>query len=236
MSPALKPRKKPSQARSAAAVDAIVEATIRILRQDGWAACTTTRIAALAGVSVGSLYQYFPNRDAILARLAEDEARRESQALQQRYAAARHLPFAESLAQTAACIVESERRMFAFGGEFYRRYAQHFHVAQRAGSRQAGEVLDTDTLIRDTLRAFSRHAAAIGEPDLALAAWLLTRGITSLLGTLVAERPDLLDSRRLESILGRVVAAILDVQPAPVARPRNANTRRRAPRKPAASR
>lgn len=214
----------------------ILDAARRILYEEGVGALTTRRVAERSGVAVGSLYQYFPNRDAILARLAEDEARRESQALQQRYAAARHLPFAESLAQTAACIVESERRMFAFGGEFYRRYAQHFHVAQRAGSRQAGEVLDTDTLIRDTLRAFSRHAAAIGEPDLALAAWLLTRGITSLLGTLVAERPDLLDSRRLESILGRVVAAILDVQPAPVARPRNANTRRRAPRKPAASR
>ena len=49
----LKPRKKPLQARSTATVDAIVEATIRILRRDGWAACTTTRISTLAGVSVG---------------------------------------------------------------------------------------------------------------------------------------------------------------------------------------
>lgn len=75
MSPALKPRKKPSQARSAAVVDAIVEATIRILRQDGWAACTTTRIAALAGVSVGSLYQYFPNRNAIAVAIIRQRTR-----------------------------------------------------------------------------------------------------------------------------------------------------------------
>lgn len=75
MPTALKPRKKPSQTRSTVTVDAIVEATIRILRQDGWAACTTTRIAALAGVSVGSLYQYFPNRNAIAVAIVRQRTR-----------------------------------------------------------------------------------------------------------------------------------------------------------------
>ncbi len=72
---ALKPRKKPIQTRSTATVDAIVEATIRILRQDGWAACTTTRISMLAGVSVGSLYQYFPNRNAIAVEIVRQRTR-----------------------------------------------------------------------------------------------------------------------------------------------------------------
>lgn len=75
MPTALKPRKKPIQTRSTVTVDAIVEATIRILRQDGWAACTTTRIAALAGVSVGSLYQYFPNRNAIAVEIIRQRTR-----------------------------------------------------------------------------------------------------------------------------------------------------------------
>jgi AcrR family transcriptional regulator len=72
---ALKPRKKPLQTRSTVTVDAIVEATIRILRRDGWSACTTTRIAALAGVSVGSLYQYFPNRNAIAVEIVRQRTR-----------------------------------------------------------------------------------------------------------------------------------------------------------------
>lgn len=72
---ALKPRKKPLQTRSTATVDAIVEATIRILRRDGWAGCTTTRIATLAGVSVGSLYQYFPNRNAIAVEIVRQRTR-----------------------------------------------------------------------------------------------------------------------------------------------------------------
>ncbi|WP_422017249.1 TetR/AcrR family transcriptional regulator [Reyranella sp.] len=75
MPAALKPRKKPLQARSTVTVDAIVEATIRILRRDGWAACTTTRIATLAGVSVGSLYQYFPNRNAIAVEIVRQRTR-----------------------------------------------------------------------------------------------------------------------------------------------------------------
>ncbi|MFN4014041.1 MAG: TetR/AcrR family transcriptional regulator [Reyranella sp.] len=75
MPTALKPRKKPLQARSTVTVDAIVEATIRILRRDGWAACTTTRIATLAGVSVGSLYQYFPNRNAIAVEIVRRRTR-----------------------------------------------------------------------------------------------------------------------------------------------------------------
>ncbi|WP_425069774.1 TetR/AcrR family transcriptional regulator [Reyranella sp.] len=75
MPTALKPRKKPLQARSTVTVDAIVEATIRILRRDGWAACTTTRIATLAGVSVGSLYQYFPNRNAIAVEIVRQRTR-----------------------------------------------------------------------------------------------------------------------------------------------------------------
>ena len=72
---ALKPRKKPLQARSTVTVDAIVEATIRILQRDGWAACTTTRISTLAGVSVGSLYQYFPNRNAIAVEIVRQRTR-----------------------------------------------------------------------------------------------------------------------------------------------------------------
>ena len=69
VSGALKPRKKPMQGRSTATVDAILEAAIRILRADGWGQLTTTRVAARAGVSVGSLYQYFPSREAIAAAL-----------------------------------------------------------------------------------------------------------------------------------------------------------------------
>jgi AcrR family transcriptional regulator len=62
----LEPRKSPVQARSAASVDAILEATVQVLLSVGKERLTTTRVASRAGVSVGTLYQYFPNKSALL--------------------------------------------------------------------------------------------------------------------------------------------------------------------------
>jgi len=62
----LEPRKSPVQARSAASVDAILEATIQVLLQMGKEQLTTTKVALRAGVSVGTLYQYFPNKSSLL--------------------------------------------------------------------------------------------------------------------------------------------------------------------------
>ncbi len=62
----LEPRKSPVQARSTASVDAILEATIQVLLGVGKERLTTTKVALRAGVSVGTLYQYFPNKSALL--------------------------------------------------------------------------------------------------------------------------------------------------------------------------
>jgi AcrR family transcriptional regulator len=60
------PRKSPVQARSTASVDAILKATVQVLLKVGKDKLTTTRVASRAGVSVGTLYQYFPNKSALL--------------------------------------------------------------------------------------------------------------------------------------------------------------------------
>lgn len=64
--PALQPRKKPVQARSEATVEAILEAAIQVLVAVGKERLTTTLVAQRAGVSVGTLYQYFPNKSSLL--------------------------------------------------------------------------------------------------------------------------------------------------------------------------
>lgn len=65
------PRKVATQERSRATVDAILEATARILVKDGYDRASTNRIADAAGVSIGSLYQYFPSKEALVAALIE---------------------------------------------------------------------------------------------------------------------------------------------------------------------
>jgi AcrR family transcriptional regulator len=69
-------RKRPQQARSRATVSAVLEATTRILDRQGSDAATTTRIAEVAGISIGTLYQYFSDRDEILDALQDREFER----------------------------------------------------------------------------------------------------------------------------------------------------------------
>ncbi|SHI20406.1 TetR family transcriptional regulator [Pollutimonas bauzanensis] len=71
--PQIASRKQPQQARSTALVAAILQAATQVLAQEGAARFTTARVAEKAGVSVGSIYQYFPNKASILFRLQADE-------------------------------------------------------------------------------------------------------------------------------------------------------------------
>lgn len=72
-SPRISSRRQPKQARSSELVSAILEAAIQVLAKEGAHRFTTTRVAERAGVSVGSVYQYFPNKASILFRLQSDE-------------------------------------------------------------------------------------------------------------------------------------------------------------------
>ena len=73
--PVISPRKAPQQRRSSRLVADILEAAVRVLVREGAHRFTTARVAATAGISVGSLYQYFPNKEAILFRLQAQEWR-----------------------------------------------------------------------------------------------------------------------------------------------------------------
>lgn len=81
-SKALKPRKKPSQSRSHFTVNQILEAAAQVFADRGYAGGTTNHIASRAGVSVGSIYQYFPNKEAILVALVEQHMMSASRTLE----------------------------------------------------------------------------------------------------------------------------------------------------------
>jgi AcrR family transcriptional regulator len=70
--PVMHPRRRPRQARAQATVDAIVQATAQVLTEEGYDRASTNRIAQAAGVSIGSLYQYFPSKEALVSALVEE--------------------------------------------------------------------------------------------------------------------------------------------------------------------
>ncbi|TPO11292.1 TetR family transcriptional regulator [Mesorhizobium sp. B1-1-5] len=80
-SPSISTRKQPKQARATELVAAILQAATQVLAVEGAQRFTTTRVAERAGVSVGSLYQYFPNKAALLFRLQSDEWRQTTELL-----------------------------------------------------------------------------------------------------------------------------------------------------------
>lgn len=82
-------RKRPQQQRSRQMVDTLIEATARCIAEHGLDGTTTPKIAELAGVSVGSLYQYFDGKDALISALIEKMAQDIAQALKQ-------LPFSQT--------------------------------------------------------------------------------------------------------------------------------------------
>ena len=79
--PQISPRKQPQQARSTELVAIALQAAIQVLAKEGAQRFTMARVAEKAGVSVGSLYQYFPNKAAILFRLQSDEWRQTTELL-----------------------------------------------------------------------------------------------------------------------------------------------------------
>src|SRR6185312_14770206 len=107
--PATKPRKDASQERSRATVDALVEATARILVREGFDSASTNRIAEVAGVSVGSLYQYFPSKEALVAAVIERHHQEVMQAVRKELAEVMTQPVERAVRKLVAVAIEAHR-------------------------------------------------------------------------------------------------------------------------------
>ncbi|SHN12245.1 TetR/AcrR family transcriptional regulator [Rhizobacter sp. OV335] len=177
----LTPRKAPRQARSRATVDAILDAAARVLVERGYAATTTNAVAEVAGVSVGSLYQYFPNKDSLIAALHDRHGRQMSALLDA--ALLRHR--GASLPEALAGVIESAVKAHQLDADLHRVLEkQVLGLDQFPGDDES--VDEIERRLRELLEAYR---AEIVVEDLRLATWMLMHAVHALIHAVVLERP-----------------------------------------------
>ncbi len=186
MSSASKPyfRKSPRQARSRELVRAIREAAMKILREEGESALTTTRIAEVAGVGIGSLYEYFPNKEAILGLIHEQQRLEESEEVRSLACDLSHLPLEERLRHLFNATVHLHRDHLEHTPNFYR---QQKGTGKDTARDDGEEASVSECWLRECLE---RDYPQIDSSKRERAAFILARGFASLLRTTIAERPE----------------------------------------------
>jgi AcrR family transcriptional regulator len=117
---AFEPRKTPIQARSTVTVEAISEATIQVLLSHGAERLTTTRVAERAGVSVGTLYQYYPNKQSLLFAVLEHHMNNLATRVEAACESACYKPLAEMIKEMVEAFVDAKMERADVSAALYR--------------------------------------------------------------------------------------------------------------------
>ena len=180
---ARKPRKQATQERSRATVAALVEATARILVSDGFDKASTNRIAEVAGVSIGSLYQYFPSKEALVIAVAERHNREIMQAVGVALDELGSLPVEAAVRRLIGVAIDGHR----VNPELHRVLAEE---VPRTGDLEGLRYVNEDAGRR--FRQFlEEHRDEVAVQDLDLAAFVCATSIESLTHNAVLHRPEL---------------------------------------------
>ncbi len=203
------PRKLPTQARARATVDAILRASAHILRTGGWDACNTNAVAKRAGVSIGSLYQYFPSKEALVAAIAEVHAEEGLAVLMRAVTAATERPL--SFEETVRHYIRAMVALHAVDPKLHRvlveqvpRLKGGLAVVRRVSQQSA-------TLVRGWLETQRAHLRAV---DLDVATYILVTSVEAVAHLQVVDRPAKLDAEALVEELSALVLGYLGARPA----------------------
>jgi AcrR family transcriptional regulator len=199
--PQTKPRKTASQRRSRLTVDALVEATARVLIKDGYDRASTNKIAAKAGVSIGSLYQYFPSKEALVAAVIERHTRELSQVVQNALGAVAAQPIEIAVRELVAAAIDAHR----VDPRLHRVLAEEVPRTGRGENIEAVERYARGQL-RDYLEA---HRSEIDVADLDLAAFILVTTVEALTHSAVLRRPDIVADDRADAFVDEVTRLML---------------------------
>jgi AcrR family transcriptional regulator len=183
------PRKRPRQARSRATVDSVLEATARVLVKHGFDGLTTNLVAETAGVSIGSLYQYFPNKAALVGALIEKHVERLTSLCLGELTRVARLPVPEAIRS----VIEVMIRAHAEQPELHRVLTEQVPRVGRMARLQEIEAM-VQRMVAGLLAA-RRDELAVDDPD--MAAYVLVSAIEAITHRAALLSPELLRYPRL---------------------------------------
>lgn len=198
-------RRRPRQARSQSTVDAIYEATLQIIEREGAERITTNRISEVSGFSIGTLYQYFHDRDSLLMAMGVAHRDRLIGRLKATLAASRDQPSREAISHLVAVMVADVRS-----------HRKMLRALVRAVARKemAARMIDAMRVLDEYIgRSLSELAAGDGVALSPACQFVLSRSLTCVLWSAVMEDSDLLDSPELEDQLRKMLAAAMNRDP-----------------------
>lgn len=197
----MSPRKIASQQRSQATVEALLDATARILVREGYDRASTNRIAAVAGVSVGSLYQYFPNKESLVAALIGRHTRAMLDLLKDAMAAVEALDLESAMRELIAAMVDAHR----VDPALHRILDEQI---PRMGQLDEIEAINREVfaLVRAYLEA---RRGEIAVADLDTATFICVTTVETLTHEAVLRHPDMIEPAGLVEEVTRLVVGYL---------------------------
>lgn len=204
------PRRTPSQSRSRVLVTAIIEACQQLLEEEGAEQLTTNRIAEVAGVTIGSLYQYFPNKEAILANLFSEKIAAETEQISRettdRVVAQSEISLRSTIRELIKINTELHLRYLDLHGDFYREYHDFFDF------HNAVDQLNISTYQQPSWedwlpRLLKKYQYEITVDDLQQAAFITANIIDRLLEAALEKNPEWLSD---ESYLANIEKAAMN--------------------------
>lgn len=196
--PVTRARKEASQERSKATVDTLLAATARVLVKEGYDHASTNKIADAAGVSIGSLYQYFPSKEALVAAVIERHNNGMLEIVRESAMRVAQLPLQEAARELVGVMIQAHR----VDPKLHRVLVEQI---PRVGSMEHIEKIDEEALalVRAYLEA---HRDEVGVADLDLAAFLAVGTVEAMTHIAVLRRPELLsDDRFIDEVANLVV-------------------------------
>jgi AcrR family transcriptional regulator len=199
--PLTKPRKHASQDRSRATVDALIEATARILVREGFDKASTNRIAEVAGVSVGSLYQYFPGKEALVIAVIDRHNQEIMQVVRSALPEIDVQPIEKGVRRLVAAAIEAHR----IDPKLHRVLAEQI---PRTGRLENVEAFNRETYI--LFKAYLEdHRDEIRMVDLGLAAFVCGTSIEALTHTAVLHRAEMLSDEAVGTLVDETTRLVV---------------------------